>query len=158
ERVGDLNDANRVAVQVLDRESCFLFWLLFGLPSNWGTSLTRIVAISGILIAIVWSLFFWLGAPIERKTPEGGEPQDPSLRLRFFEPYFDNPVCPGVRASYPWIAIAATLRSFLKIGWGYRYKFTQCGRCIAVGSWIVGLFMLLHLIITLTNTVPILKA
>ena len=131
------------------------------IPSRYGIDYVRALAVSA-----GWVLFFWavywlyfrfvfvktcqylphimLAAPPEQRR---------ALRFRPFERLF-HPTVREKRPLHPWQdALFLSCRAFFKLGLGSSYPPVLA--CLVYFEWVVGMYMLIHFLFVLKNTLPI---
>ena len=138
-------------------------WILFNLPSRYGIDLYRVglAYLSFILLfANVYWFYFWIKTndvifwkETVKLAPHPERWQ--VLRFRPFEHYFQT-VNVGQRRLRPfWDGLFLSGRVLLQLGLGAMYPRRPGLVCIATVEWLIGIFLLIHFLLAVKNTLPI---
>ena len=147
--------------QYSDMKKWWLF-ILGDLPSRYGIDLYRVVLVSVVLMLvfamIYWFYFLLLIHFYKWKLKVKLKPfpdQKRAFRFRPFERFFQT-LEKQERPLHPWKdALSLSGRAFFKLGLGTVYPPTRMLVWIASVEWILGMYMLIHFLLAVKNTLPI---
>ena len=152
--------------QVADRQQHPLLtylgcWLLFDFPSRYGIDISRVVLVS----FLPWFVFASIIYIYFRSQANGNNltvilspfpPQQRAFRFRPVEPFFQNQSDQKTRPVSPCKdALFLSGRAFFKLGLGTAYPHSRTLKWIACIAWVFGMYMLIHFLFVVKNTLPI---
>lgn len=146
-----------------DGDISYLSRILFGMPSRWGTDLCRVLVVTLGAYLVFALLFFgglWRGYLTSvRVVPEGEWRDQVHFRLRLTESVLvgEPRFLRWLRGTKLSLSAAIAARAFFKVGFGYRYRVYPegWGYVLVALAWVGGLFMLVHVAVTLLSTMPV---
>ena len=151
---------------VASRKAGGWFWdivlgFFLDFPSRYGIDYIRALAVSVGWVLLFWPVYWfyfrWVYLKKHRELPvinlAAPPEQRRSLRFRPFERLF-RPTVRETRSVRPWQdALFLSCRAFFKLGLGSSYPPVLA--CLVYVEWVVGMYMLIHFLFVLKNTLPI---
>lgn len=143
-----------------------LGWILLGIPSGYGTKISWITGWA-LLLVVLFAFLYMIKGELKRQ-PYPPSTKEFNFKQRLFDfpkdycDHFDGPpIMSGAERSRFINALRFSFLLLLKVGirdttltgkvWGFDYKY------IVWFEWALGYFILGHLVVTLSNTLPILN-
>ena len=130
-------------------------------PSRYGIDYVRALAVSVFCVLLFWAVYWLYFRCVFVKTCQylphimlaAPPEQRRALRFRPFERLF-HPTVREKRPLHPWQdALFLSCRAFFKLGLGSSYPPVLA--CLVYFEWVVGMYMLIHFLFVLKNTLPI---
>ena len=138
------------------------FWVFGDFPSRYGIDLYRVVLVSvGFMLAfsIFYGCYFRRQIRIKkRKQYVKLKPRPDQKRAFRFRPFerFSQSEERQKRPLHPWQdALFLSGRAFFKLGLGTAYPRTRVLVWVVNVEWFLGMYMLIHFLLALKNTLPI---
>ncbi len=134
----------------------------FDIPSRYGIDIYRVVYVSASLWFFftmgIYACFRWQTNGENLKITRSPFPTPQRvLRFRLVEQFFDNQKRPKERLLRPLRdAMSLSGRAFFKLGLGTAYPYRRgLLAWVAYIAWVVGMYMLIHFLFVIKNTLPI---
>ena len=151
--------------QVADRQQHpplkrWVCWLFLDIPSRYGIDIYRVVLVSLLL----WFLFASVIYIYFRRQASDSDltvllspfpTHHRAFRFRPVEPFFQNQSDQKTRPLSPKDAMFLSGRAFFKLGLGTVYPYNPMLRRVAYVEWAFGMYMLIHFLFVVKNTLPI---
>ena len=137
-------------------------WILMDVPSRYGIDPLRVGLLSVVLV-LLFTILYWLCFYIQISIKKQqllvslAPPPEPrhALRFRPFEQFLAS-IDKQTRSIHPLRdAMYLSGRAFFKLGFGTTYPCWHAVLWIAYIEWALGIFMLVHLLFAVKNTLPI---
>ncbi len=137
--------------------------ILWDSPSRYGIDLVRVVIVSCFIVLtffMIYTGYIQYLVSVEQWRPYINRSPYPEqrkvVRFRPFEPLFGDHETRRTRPLHPLKdGLLLSCRLFFQMGMGTSYPETRWLKCMARLEWGLGLFMLIHFIVAVKNTLPI---